>query len=123
MIEIYDRKGFDRIASIESDTLVGSDLNGRDLTNGNFVQMDLANANLSGCNLTDTDFRLCNLQDVDLSNANLNGADFSGANLCGANFENAKFENTILTGATISLASLPYLSDIKDINIEEIEFA
>ena len=81
MIEIYDRKGFDRLLCLEGNSLCQADLSNQDLGNANFVQMDLRGADLSNTKLVGADLRLANL-----SGAKLDGADLSDAEIMGCIF-------------------------------------
>lgn len=93
MIDIFDRKGFDRLARIEADTLQGADLRGLDLSNANLVHLDLRDADLSGCKLVGADLRLANL-----SGANLSGADLSDSELMGCQLAQTKADGITLSG-------------------------
>lgn len=91
MIEIFDRKGFDCIASVDASNLQGADLSDQDLSNANLVQMDLRGANLSNCKLVGADLRLANL-----TGANLNGADLSNAEIMSCQFDAVKATDIVL---------------------------
>ncbi len=82
MIEIYDRKGFDRLIRLNATSLCQADLSEKDLSNANLVQMDLSGADLSNSKLVGADLRLTNL-----TGAKLDGADLSEAEIMGCTFE------------------------------------
>ncbi|MBL4852523.1 MAG: pentapeptide repeat-containing protein, partial [Gammaproteobacteria bacterium] len=46
MIHIYDKKGFQPLATLDCDRFVGADLSGRQLDEANLVEHDLSDANL-----------------------------------------------------------------------------
>lgn len=97
MIDIFDRKGFDCLISIDATTLKGVDLSGAELGNACLVEFDLSGANLKGVNLSSADLRLAKLDGADLSGANLKDADFTGCSLDGANLKGADIEGAKLT--------------------------
>jgi len=95
MIEIYDRKGFDRLATLEGNSLCNADLSNRDLSNANLVQVDLRGADLSNTKLNGADLRLANLtgaklDGTDLSDAEIMGTIFDEASTCGCTLGNLK---------------------------------
>jgi uncharacterized protein YjbI with pentapeptide repeats len=111
MIQIFDRRGFTLLLSVDSDTLQGAQLAGADLNDANLVQVDLRNADLSGASLRDADLRLARLNHVNFSNADLNGADLSktkleGADLRGAKLLGTKLADADLRGATVERKAL-----------------
>jgi len=87
MIEIFDKKGFDCLLTIEADSLKNIDLSGAVLREANLVQYDFTDAVLKDVDFQDADLRLVNFTNADLTGANLTGADMTGAIL-----ENAKID-------------------------------
>lgn len=106
MIEIFDRKGFDCVASVEANSLQGVDLSGQDLSNANLVQMDLRGANLSNCKLVGADLRLANL-----SGANLSGADLSNAEIMSCQFDEVEAKDIVLGELKLDMQQRAALKD------------
>jgi uncharacterized protein YjbI with pentapeptide repeats len=102
MIQIFDKKGFTVLHTLDRPTLHDADLGGCELSEANMVQYDLRNTRLEGANLRDADLRLARLDQADLRNA-----DLSNANLSGANLSKARLQGAILDGATLTDAELP----------------
>ena len=99
MIQIFDRKGFDVLVTIETPTLQQADLSGLDLNLANMVQYDLRQANLNSAKLCGADLRLARLDHADLRNADLSQADLSGADLSHAELQGAILNETVFTDA------------------------
>jgi len=102
MIQIFDKKGFTVLKTIDSDTLRDADLNGCELGEANMVQYDLRAAQFMGADLRHADLRLARLDRADLRDADLSHADLSGADLSDACLQGAN-----LTGTTLTDARLP----------------
>jgi len=101
MIQIFDKKGFTTLLTIDSPTLCDADLSGCQLGEANMVQYDLRNTCLKGSNLRDADLRLTRLDHADLRDADLTNADLSGANLSAAQLQGAILTNTTLIDAKL----------------------
>lgn len=101
MIQIFDRRGFTLLLTIECETLQGAQLAGAQLNDANLVQVDLSGADLSGAALRDADLRLARLDNANFNGADLNGADLSRAKLTGANLMGARLLGTKLSGADL----------------------
>ena len=91
MIIIYDKKGFNQLVCLNTETLREADLSGANLFEANLIQCDLRGANLRGANLSHADLRLADLTGADLRDANLSGTDFTGAVL-----HETRFSKTII---------------------------
>lgn len=122
MIIIFDKKGFSAVAELEAHTLVGADLSGRNLANGNFVEMDLRGAMFHAATLQDADFRLAKLDGANFHAANLNGADFRNTSLIGAIFDGAQLQGARFAGARVTLDAVAVLGangvDITELSLE-----
>ena len=113
MIEIKNRFTGEILLTVQSDTLVGADLHGADLTDANLKGADLTDANLRyanlfGANLFEANLRYANLIGADLLNADLRGADLRFADLTDADFTDANLKGAILTGANLGNTRLPF---------------
>jgi len=87
MIEIYDKKGFDKLLILDVDGLNGLDLRGAHLKDANLVHYELKNTDLREANLEGADLRLADLSGADLRGANLIGADLTAAILVDAKLD------------------------------------
>jgi uncharacterized protein YjbI with pentapeptide repeats len=65
-------------------------LQGLDLSGGNFANLNLSFADFSNSNLTSANFTNANLTNVTFQNATITGADLTGATITGADFYNTK---------------------------------
>ena len=106
MIQIFDRRGFTLLLSVDAETLKGAQLAGAQLNDANLIQMDLHNIDLSGASLRDADLRLAKFDNANLANADLNGADLTKARLVGADLRGAKLLGAKLTGADLRGATV-----------------
>lgn len=92
---IDEEKGLTLMGALAS--LVGSRLNGADLSDATAFGVDFSNASLRGARLRNANFK----------NACFDGANLDGADLKGARLTGARFHNAILTGVDISALDLP----------------
>lgn len=86
--------------------LLGSDLQGLDLAQTNFVEANLQSADLSGANLRQVDLSGSTLAGANLRNADLREAQLIGANLTGADLGGSTLSGANLAGAILDQADL-----------------
>lgn len=115
-----------KLAGIDpAEAFVHEDLSGRDLSNRDLRNFKLMGTQLNGCNLSHarlngaklpdaqlcgvnlTEAKLCGAQlpDANLNGADLRRADLNGADLRRADLRNANFSDTHLTGANVQGAN------------------
>jgi hypothetical protein len=96
MIQIFDKKGFTVLITVDCPSLRDADLSNSALGEANMVQYDLRHTRFNGANLRDADLRLARLDQADLRGADLTNADLSGANLSQAQLQGATLTDTKL---------------------------
>ena len=93
------------------------DFSSTNLQQANFGGADLSGAYLSDANLEGANFHRASLALANLSGANLTGADFTEANLSNANLSDTQLKGANFTGADLSGAGI-VLSDITGIILD-----
>ena len=78
----------------DKESLINTDLSGRDLTDSSFTHTNFRNSNLSN-----TDLRGVSLFAANLESTNLSGANLTNATLDSARFIKANLTNAVLSGA------------------------
>lgn len=90
-----------RQASLRYSDLTFTDLSGADLTGANLANADLAGSLLLSANLVGADLSGANLENANLSSANVTEADFTGAHLLGASLIGSQMSAANLVGANL----------------------
>ncbi|MDJ1176847.1 pentapeptide repeat-containing protein [Roseofilum capinflatum] len=93
------------------------DLSSANLQQANFGGADLSGAYLSDANLEGANFHRASLALANLSGANLTGADFTDANLSNANLSDTQLKGANFTGADLTGAGI-VLSDMTDVVLD-----
>ncbi len=101
--------------------LVGWDLEGAVLRNGDFVEANLRGATLNTADLYNADFSGANLGSVNLQNANLRNTRLIGAVLNRTDFRGAEFGDTDLRGAELNEADLTRV-DLTRVHLDGVTF-
>ncbi|MDB9518422.1 pentapeptide repeat-containing protein [Roseofilum reptotaenium CS-1145] len=94
------------------------DLSSANLQNANFGGADLSGAYLSDAHLEGANFHRASLALANLSGANLSGADFTEANLSNANLSDTQLTGANFTGADLTGAGI-VLSDLTNIILDQ----
>ncbi|MBX3012665.1 MAG: pentapeptide repeat-containing protein [Caldilineaceae bacterium] len=101
--------------------LIGRDLSGAVLRNGDFTEANLSGANLSNADLYGVNFSGANLTGVNLQGANLNGARLTGATLIKADLRGAQLNDTDLRGADLSETDLTQVN-LTQVHLDGVTF-
>lgn len=105
MIEIRSTAG-ELLATIEADTMRGTDYSGGTLREADLSRMDLSGAKFHAANLEQAVLNGCKLRKTDLSACDLRYAELREADLTGANLQKAQLNPSHLEGATLVGADL-----------------
>lgn len=97
---------------LKDGSIIGANLNGANLQNGDFNY-----ANFAHTNLTNAKLMLVHFEDANLQKANLTGSDLFGAHLKDANLENANLQYAFMEEADLSYTNLQN-ADLSGANLQ-----
>lgn len=113
--ELADMAGLNLAQDLAGAKLLGTNLNGLDLSEAN-----LSRVYLRGAELCDVDFSSANLQQANFGGADLSGAYLSDANLEGANFHRASLALANLSGANLTGADFTE-ANLRNANLSDTQ--